>query len=100
MRRQTLLTCPSLPGICSSAVRSKSELSFWLNTFNLSVHFSFRVIEWIKHGFEKVVPHSPAHLRPPAGTATTAQKAASAPVTPCKQEPGNFFFLIKVRRSC
>ncbi|XP_050991392.1 cyclic nucleotide-gated cation channel beta-3 isoform X1 [Labeo rohita] len=52
-----------------------------------NVPFSPRVIEWIKHGFEKVVPHSPAHLRPPATTEAPAQKAASAPVTPCKQEP-------------
>ncbi|XP_051726331.1 cyclic nucleotide-gated cation channel beta-3 [Ctenopharyngodon idella] len=52
-----------------------------------NVPFSPRVIEWIKHGFEKVVPQSPIHLRPPAGTETLVQRAASAPVTPCKQEP-------------
>ncbi|XP_043120130.1 cyclic nucleotide-gated cation channel beta-3 [Puntigrus tetrazona] len=52
-----------------------------------NVPFSPRVIEWFKHGFEKVVPQSPVHLRPPAGTDAPAQKAASAPVTPCKQEP-------------
>ncbi|KTF93380.1 hypothetical protein cypCar_00031748 [Cyprinus carpio] len=52
-----------------------------------NVPFSPRVIEWIKHGFEKVVPQSPVHLRPPASTDAPAQKVASAPVTPCKQEP-------------
>ncbi|RXN30190.1 cyclic nucleotide-gated cation channel beta-1 isoform X4 [Labeo rohita] len=59
-----------------------------------NVPFSPRVIEWIKHGFEKVVPHSPAHLRPPATTEAPAQKAASAPVTPCKQEPGVLFLMV------
>ncbi|XP_056090248.1 cyclic nucleotide-gated cation channel beta-3 isoform X1 [Rhinichthys klamathensis goyatoka] len=52
-----------------------------------NVPFSPRVIEWIKHGFEKVVPQSPMHLHPPSGTETPVQRAASAPVTPCKQEP-------------
>ncbi|XP_048024622.1 cyclic nucleotide-gated cation channel beta-3 isoform X2 [Megalobrama amblycephala] len=51
-----------------------------------NVPFSPRVIEWIKNGFEKVVPQSPISLRPP-GTETLVQRAASAPVTPCKQEP-------------
>ncbi|KAG1938845.1 cyclic nucleotide-gated cation channel beta-3 [Pimephales promelas] len=52
-----------------------------------NVPFSPRVIEWIKHGFEKVVPQSPMHLHPPSATEIPAQRAASAPATPCKQEP-------------
>nr|XP_009292120.1 cyclic nucleotide-gated cation channel beta-1 isoform X5 [Danio rerio] len=52
-----------------------------------NVPFSPRVIEWIKHGFEKVIPQSPMHLRPPSAAETPAQRAASAPATPCKQEP-------------
>lgn len=64
----------------------------------MSVSFSFRVIEWIKHGFEKVVPQSPSmHLRPPPGTETSAVRAASAPVTPCKQEPGRILEIKNAR---
>ncbi|XP_052008070.1 fibrous sheath CABYR-binding protein-like isoform X2 [Xyrauchen texanus] len=49
--------------------------------------FSPSVIEWIMHGFEKIIPQSPIHLHPPSDSETPAQRAVSAPVTPCKQQP-------------
>ncbi|XP_073709463.1 uncharacterized protein cngb1a isoform X3 [Misgurnus anguillicaudatus] len=49
--------------------------------------FSPGVIEWIKQGLEKVVPQSPVHLQAPSSSDAKVLKAASAPVTPCRQAP-------------
>ncbi|XP_057203410.1 cyclic nucleotide-gated cation channel beta-3 isoform X2 [Triplophysa rosa] len=53
----------------------------------VNIPFSPKVIEWIKQGFEKVVPQSPVNLQPPSNSETPFLKAASAPVTPYKQPP-------------
>lgn len=57
----------------------------------------FRVIDWIKQGFEKVVPQSPINLGPPSSSETPFLKAASAPVTPYKQASSmiHLFLFIK-----